>query len=152
MKGLRVAAAMAVMAISAASSPALAGMYTDDLSRCLVEKTSPDDRGTLVKWMFVAMSQNPAVSSLTKVTAADIETHNQAAGALFMRLMTQTCVDPAKKAIQYEGVGAIQGAFQVLGQVAARDLMASPDVAKVMAGLEKYMDSKKLEALSTPAK
>jgi len=143
MKSFRMALAIAMIA---GLSPAWAGVYTDDLSRCLVEKSSAEDKGTLVQWMFVAMSQNPAVAGLAKVTADDIEKHNKAVGELFMRLITETCADAAKKAVQYEGAVAFQASFQVLGQVAARDLLSNPAVAKVMSGLEKYMDGKKLEA------
>jgi hypothetical protein len=37
--------------------------------------------------------------------------------------------------------------FQVLGQVAGAELFQSPEVARVMAGLEKHVDKKKLDAL-----
>ncbi len=62
--------------------PALAGLYTDDLSRCLVENTSPADKITLVQWIGVAISQHPAISSLNKATDADIDKTNAAVGAL----------------------------------------------------------------------
>jgi hypothetical protein len=39
----------------------------------------------------------------------------------------------------------------VLGQVAAADLFADSSVKKVMAGLGKYVDEKKLQALKDPA-
>lgn len=129
-------------------APAFAGVYTDDLSRCLVEGTSRADRITLVRWISTAMLQHPAVSSVSKVTPEDVENSNAAVGALFMRLLTETCQDRAAKAIKYEGAAAIQGAFAVLGQVASTDLFADPNVQKVMAGLEKHIDSKKIEALA----
>jgi hypothetical protein len=131
-----------------ATSPAMAGVYTDDLSRCLVEKTSTADKTALVQWIFVAMAQHPSVSSLTKITSDDVDRHNKAAGALFMRLLTESCVDASKKAVKYEGGAALQVSFQVLGQAAAGELFAHPDVTKVMSGLEKYLDKDKLEALS----
>jgi hypothetical protein len=127
--------------------PANAGLYTDDLSRCLVEKTSKEDRVTLVQWIFAAMSQNAAVATISKATPADVDKSNAAAGALIMRLLTDACVDKSKKAIKYEGQSAIQVSFAVLGQVATTDLIADPNVQKVLAGLGKYMDAKKLDAL-----
>ena len=128
-------------------SPAFAGVFTDDLSRCLVDKTTSDDKTALVRWIFVAMSQHPSVSSLIKVTPKDVLAHNQKAGELFMRLLTETCLDQAKKAIKTEGPVAIQASFQVLGQAAAGELFAHPNVNQVMAGLDQFLDSKKLEAL-----
>ena len=139
---------LAVVAIlGGGSMPALAGLYTDDLSRCLVEGTTSADRITLVRWISAAILQHPAVSALSKATPDDVENANVAVGALFMKLLTDTCKEKAAKAIKYEGVLAIQGAFFVLGQVATTDLFADASVQKVMAGLEKHVDSKKLESL-----
>jgi hypothetical protein len=48
--------ASALMALALLSTtPALAGIYTDDLSRCLVEKTTTEDKTTLVQWMLKIM-------------------------------------------------------------------------------------------------
>lgn len=104
---------------SGAVAPCFGGIYTDDLSRCLVDSTSQDDRSTLVRWIFEAMSQHPTVASLTSVKPADLEEANKAVGALFMRLLTETCLQKAKDAVANEGPPAIQMSFQVLGQVAA---------------------------------
>jgi len=137
-----------IMAVGAAGAvPATAGMYTDDLSRCLVESSTREDRTTLVQWVFAAISQNPALSAMSKTTDADIEKANAAVGALFMRLLTDVCADKAKKAIKYEGAVAIQGAFEILGKVATSDLFSDPKVQAVMAELNKHVDNKKLEAL-----
>ena len=128
-------------------APVMAGVYTDDLSRCLVESTSKSDKATLVQWVVVAISQHPSVSALSKATDSDVEKANAAAGALFMQLLTDTCVEKSRKALKYEGAAAIQAAFAVLGQVATTDLFTDPNVQKVMAGLDKHLDTKKLEAL-----
>ena len=125
-----------------------AGVYTDDLSKCLVESTTKDDRVSLIRWMFAAISKHPAVSSLTKVTDADIDKANAATGALFMKLLTQTCRDATKKALKYEGGAAIQLSFQVLGQVAMGDMMSDPNAGGAIAGLEKFVDEKEIVALT----
>jgi hypothetical protein len=113
-----VRALVAIALLSA--TPAMAGIYTDDLSRCLVEKITP----------------------------ADVDRHNKAAGALLMRLLTESCVATSKKAVKYEGGAALQTSFSVLGQAAAGEIFANPDVLKIMGGLEQYLDKEKLEALS----
>lgn len=137
---------IAMLAI--APSVTHAGIYTDEMTKCLVASTSNEDRITLVRWMFSAMSQHPAVTSLTNVKDSDVEKANAETGALFMKLLTESCVDATKKAVKYEGPAAIQMSFQVLGQVAASDIFADPGVRKVMSGLEKYADKTKLEALT----
>jgi hypothetical protein len=144
-KTLRLCAVATLVIIPAVTH---AGVYTDDMTKCLVESTSKEDRLSLVRWMFAAMSQHPAVTSLTNVKDSDVEKANSETGALFMRLLTESCVEATKKAIRYEGPAAIQLSFQVLGQVASSELFADPGVLKVMSGLEKYTDQQKLEALA----
>ena len=121
-----------------------AGVYTDDLSRCLVESSTPNDKLTLVKWMFTAMSLHPAVESLSKVTPQQRDDSNRDVANLFVKLLTQTCKDQASTALQYEGRLAMQSSFNVLGQVAGKELFMNPNVAAGMAGLEKHMDKDKI--------
>jgi hypothetical protein len=130
-----------------AAAPSHAGVFGDDLTRCLVDSTTKTDRADLVRWIFVAMAQHPLVSSMSNVKVDDKEKANKDVGALFMRLLTETCKDKTKAAIQAEGAAAIQLSFQVLGQVAAREIFADPSVVAVMSGLEKHVDSEKLKEL-----
>jgi hypothetical protein len=132
------------------AAPAAAGVYTDDLSRCLIESTSPADKATLVQWIFSALSQHPTVAALSKATPEDVERINGATGVLFMRLMTESCVEKSRAAIKYEGLGSIQASFGVLGQVATADLLGDEKVRGVLAGLEKHVDVKKLESALKP--
>jgi hypothetical protein len=144
---MRKSTVIALLVLSGVASNANAGLYTDDMSRCLVEASSKEDKATLMRWMFVALSQNPSISSLSSATAADVEKSNAAVGALFMRLLTVDCAEKTKKAIKYEGGAAIQASFEVLGRVASSELFTDPKVNAVMAGLDKYVDKKKLDAL-----
>jgi hypothetical protein len=132
---------------SAASQSAVAGLYTDDLSRCLVSSTTKEDRVVLVKWIFTALAQHPDVASLTTIDSANAESATKELGAMFMRLMTDVCGAKLVEAIKYEGTSALEQSFSVLGQVAARELMVHPDVLKSLTGLEKHLDRSKFEAL-----
>ena len=134
-----------------AAGPSIAGLYTDDLSRCIVDSTSDADRTNLMRWIFVSMAQHPSVSALSNVKPPDLEAANKTIGQLFMHLLTETCAQKARDAVRIEGVGAIQSSFQVLGQVASVGLMSDPNVTKAMAGLEPFIDKAKLEELSKPA-
>ncbi len=126
---------------------AQAGVYTDELSKCLVSSTSKDDRIALVRWMFAAASAHPAVSSIAATTPQQLDDANRSVGELFMRLTTVSCREQTKNAILYEGQLAIQGGFEVLGQVAGTEMFSSPEVAAGMAGLEKYIDNTKISEL-----
>src|SRR5688572_25966278 len=59
---LRIAAGAAALAL--AGAPASAGIYTDALSKCLVEKSGTADRTLLTQWVFSAMSTHPSVREL----------------------------------------------------------------------------------------
>lgn len=136
-----------VVALSYSIS-AHAGLYSDDLSRCLVEQTTKEDRTQLVRWMFAAAAAHPAVAAIAKVTPQQQEQSNKVIGDLIMKLLTESCLEKAKKAMTYEGPATIQTSFSVLGQVAAGELFASPEVAKILGGLDKYTDKKKLDELT----
>ena len=124
-----------------------AGMYSDDLSRCLVESSSPSDKTTLVKWMFTAMALHPDVAAMASVTPQQRDSANKAAADMFVKLVTETRLTQAKNAIKYEGPGAIQQGFNVFGQVAGKELFANPNVAQSLAGLQKHIDGEKLNAV-----
>ena len=123
-----------------------ADVYTDDLAKCLVESSSPQDKLTLVEWMFTAMSLHPQVESMAAISKEKRASANKNVANLFARLLTETCVTQAKKAVQYEGGIAIQSSFRVFGQVAARELFAHPNVAAGLADLDKYIDKDKLNS------
>ncbi len=122
-----------------------AGIYSDDLSRCLVESSSANDKALLVKWMFTSMALHPDVAAMSNVTEAQRDEVNKAAAQMFMRLMTETCLVQSKKAIQYEGAAAVEQGFNAFGQVAGKELFAHPNVAQALAGLQTHLDTKKLE-------
>jgi len=133
-----------------AAGQSQAGPYGDDLSKCLVESTSKDDRSALVRWMFAAASAHPAVASIASVSPKVLDDANAATASLFERLLTDSCREKTRKALTYEGPATIQTSFALLGQVAASELFSSPEVAGAMAGLQKHFDTSKLEALSKP--
>ena len=130
----------------AVSNLSQAGVYSDDLSRCLVESSTPTDKSVLVKWMFTSMALHPDVAAMAKVSEAQRLESSKAAADMFTKLMTQTCLDQAKKAIKYEGAVAIQQGFAVFGQVAGQELFANPNVATALAGLGEHIDNDKLSS------
>jgi hypothetical protein len=134
---------------------AVAGPFADDLGKCLVNATTKDDRANLIRWLFVAAAHHPAVKPIASVTPAQQEESDKQMGTLFMKLLTESCKTEAQKALQAEGAGTIQFAFEVLGRVAGQELFSSPEVAGNLKGLAKYIDPEKIKALSgsgTPAK
>ncbi len=127
----------------AVPSLASAGVYADDMSKCLVRSTNEADQTQLVGWLFAAISSHPSVKPMTNLTDAQRDAAVQRAGSLMQRLMLVDCRKQTVDALKYEGTGSIGQAFGVLGQAAMRGLMSDPGVAEGMAGLGKAIDEAK---------
>lgn len=135
-----------------ASQASHAGVYTDDLGRCLVAHTSEQDRIQLVRWIFLVAALHPAVSDISQVSSAERDKADRGTAALLVRLMTDSCGKQTHDAVQYEGPQAIETSFGTLGQVAMRGLMSDPHVTAGFAGFSKYLDNDKLKAVMAPGK
>lgn len=142
------AAGLALLATLAA--PARAGIYSDDMAKCLVRSTSPADRAALVKWMFSAMALHPEVKAMARVEPAQRESLERGTATLIVRLMTESCRNETQQALMLEGPQTIQQSFQVLGQVAARELFADPSVMAGVGNLGRYVDPQKFQGMLLP--
>jgi hypothetical protein len=131
----------------AAAAPAAAGIYTDDLSKCLVAKSSAEDRTLAIRWVFGAMSVHPAVADLGRASEAKREELAGRAARLFERLIVEDCRRETVAAVRYDGVGAVQTSFGVLGQVAMSDIMTHSDVNREMEAMASHMDTARVGAL-----
>src|SRR5262245_60520797 len=92
-----------ILSAALLASPAFAGPYTDDLSKCLVRSTTPEEKSLLVQWMFATMALHPDVKYLAKVTPAERAKLNQRVAALFESLLTRSCLSEARNALKNEG-------------------------------------------------
>jgi len=142
--------AFASLAIAPLSS-ARAGVYGDDLSRCLVKSTTPDDQVAFMVWMFAALGAHPAVKGYTTFTDEQRSAASAKAAGLMQRLMVEDCRKETVAGMRYEGAASVMAAFNVFGQAAVRDLMTDPAVTKNFEALGEYVDEKKFEALAKEA-
>jgi uncharacterized protein YchJ len=150
MVGLKTCAAALLLALSFGSA-ASAGIYTDDLSRCLVKSATAEDQAQLVRWEFAEFALNPALSTVSSVTSDQRKALERQSAALFERLVLTDCRKETEAALKYEGNVAFQASFAVLGQVAARGLMSDPKVNEGMAGMVAFLDSPKWDAMAKEA-
>jgi hypothetical protein len=137
----------AALAVGAQPSVAEAGLYADDMAKCLVGKTTEADKTTLVQWIFSAMSASPDVKPMAATTPEQHAAHNRGGAALFQRLILVDCRAETVAALEYEGPASLESSFQMLGQVAMRGLMTDPAVEREMRGFATYFDQEKLRAL-----
>lgn len=135
------------------SNSANAGLFSDDLSRCLVQSTTDTDKVSLVKWIFTMASQHKEVRSLSNATKVDIDALNKQTATLFTRLIVDDCNTQTRAAMINEGPLSIQVAFQTLGQVASMQLFNDPEVNTAMEGIRKYIDNDRINnGLNIPKK
>lgn len=138
-------------AIVAQCQYARAGVYADDLGKCLVKSSSTDDQIALVQWIYSAMSAHPAVKPYSNFTPEQIDAVTRKGSGLFERLLTVDCRAEAVAALKYEGPSALESGFSLLGQIAMRNLMSEPHVVQNLANLGKDADAAKMNALFAEA-
>ena len=109
-----------------------AGIFTDDLSRCLVQAAGPADRSALMRWLFGAYAASDAAKDFATITAAQHTALNREGATLFRRLLLKDCRVQASAALKNEGPISIQQSFEILGQIAGRGIMSDPKVAAQM--------------------
>ncbi|BBB29390.1 hypothetical protein [Neptunomonas japonica] len=129
------------------STVSYAGIFSDDLTRCLTEKTTSSDKTLIMKWMYAGMSKHPEISSSSTITDKQAQHLNQRTAELVVDLMTKRCTATAKKALKYEDKAAFVAAFQVLGKVAMKELMRNKEVNAHIGGIGKYISKEALETL-----
>ena len=151
MAAQRICTAVFLVATALYSPSASAGVYTDELSKCLVRSSTTDDQIALVRWMFSAMAMHPAVTPLASINAEQRQMLDKQAAEMMQRLILQDCRKESVEAMKYEGGGAMEAGFNVLGQVAARGLMSHPQVSQQLQGLENFVDKEKFLELGREA-
>ena len=140
-----VAAGLGIVCVLAASS-SVAGPYSDEMAKCLVRSTSSADKIALIQWMFAMASLNPEVRQMSAVTPAQRNQLNQRLVSMTEKLLTESCLNESREAVKYEGPETVKIAFTVLGQVAARELFAGPEVAAGMQEMATLFDTAKVQS------
>lgn len=142
----------ACLSVCLAASQAQAGIYTDDLSRCIVKSSSPKDRQDFVVFVFAAMSAHPDVRQYSRISEGERKGFATRAGQLMERLLLVDCRKEAVAAIKYEREQSISSAFGTLGETAMVDLMGNPDVDKYMNLLAEGIDESRWDKLAEEAR
>lgn len=143
--------AVIIAALLGCATEAEAGVYGDELGKCLVDSSSPKDRAALVQWMFVGLSQNPAVQSMSVPSVQQREETSRAMAKVFNRLVLNDCRKEALVALKYEGDDGFKSSFETFGQVAATTLMSDPAASAELDRFTSYIDSSAFESLMKEA-
>lgn len=147
MRWAKLAAAMAL----ASAIPAQAGLYGDELSKCLVRSATDADRAQLMQWMMAAYAASDAAREIVTLDRAQHDRFNRVGAALFNRLILEDCRSESVAAIKYEGASAVEASFETLGKIAGRGLMTDPKVAAEMERFGTLFDQAKFAELGREA-
>lgn len=143
--------AFVFMSPLAATTHAVAGIYKDDLTRCILSSAKTEDRDAFLRWVFAAMATNPKIRDMAKISSEQSEAMSRTTAQLMQRIILVDCKPQTVEAIKYEGGSAIQEAFSVLGQSAMADLMRGEETNRYMGSLDQFLDQEKWNALMREA-
>lgn len=128
------------------AGPAAAGVYADDLAKCLVAKTSDGEKVLLAQWIYTVISVHPSAASLASVKESDRTGVAKQAGQVFETLLADSCREQSAQAVKYEGMDALRNSFKVLGEIAMTTLLSDPAVAAESQRFVKYVDEARIGA------
>ena len=125
----------------------MAGPFVDDMAKCLVSSTSSKDNILLGRWLVRVYGEHSGSKDLIYISDYNKKIIDRDVAKLFTRLLTQDCEFEVKKAYKYEGLSVMGNAFQVLGEVAGKELLEDRNVSKAINKFTEYVDYEKLEYL-----
>ena len=126
----------------------IAGPFGDEMAKCLVQSTNSKDNISLVRWIVRVYGEHPDSNDFINLSIKDKEKIDKEIDALFNRLLLEDCKKETKMALNYEGDQVLFTAFQIMGQVAGRELNKEKNVAEAINKFLNYIDTEKLEYLN----
>jgi hypothetical protein len=142
MRRLAVAFAL-LLALWAPASLARAGVYTDELTKCVVKHANDADRTAFVAFIFSAMSVHPSVQAYSTISEVQRDELSKAVAGLTQRLLTEDCRTETVAALKNEGFSVFQAPFSALEDAAMGDLTKNPAVHKELGRFASQLDPAK---------
>jgi hypothetical protein len=96
------------------------------LGRCLVNKTTGEDRVAIATWMLLAMASTPQLAGAATVEPGRKEQADRAMAQLLTRLMTIDCLNYSRAMFESESREAFHAAGVKLAQIAMNELLNNP--------------------------
>ena len=126
-----------------------AGPFTDEFSRCIVTKTTSQEKTDLVKWIYVTISFHPQLADMSNLSSEDVEMVNIRVADYMTNVFAYKCNKELIEAIKYEGENSVVTAFELLGEIAISEIMVDEGVSIASEFFTQYLDESVIaEALS----
>jgi hypothetical protein len=115
------------------------------MGTCMADSMTGKERKQMAKWFFFAMSNHPEIKDFSNISEQSKENADKFIAALITRLLTEDCLMETKAALE-ESSESIKQAFELIGRVAAQEILLSPDVKTGASNFEQYLDKDKINA------
>ena len=116
------------------------GPFTDEFAKCIVMKTTTQEKTDLVRWIYVTMSFHPQLMDLSNLTADDVEMVNIRVADYMTNVFAYKCNEELNMAMDYEGEESVYYAFELLGEIAMTELMEDQGVSAASELFIDYID------------
>ena len=134
-----------------AHDASMAGPLSDEMTACFVNNVSESEKTDLMRWMFATMGRHPTVADLALKGQPISSDASAKAGKVFVRLLTEPCLEETKAAIRTEDRrAALRQSLRGVSEAAMRTLITHPDVLKADADLFSQVDGKAIKAKLKP--
>ncbi len=150
---MRVLTALVLSSLALSTLPARAATpETEAFGKCLIGKTTGDDRLLLARWITFAFASHPIVQDTLSIDATKLPETDENMANLVMSLLTERCAVEAKAAVAAEGntTVAMQKAFEMLGMVASQEVMMDAATQARINAFGSYLDEGRLNSALTP--
>jgi len=116
------------------------GPFTDEFAKCIVMKTTTQEKTDLVRWIYVTMSFHPQLMDLSNLTADDVEMANIRIADYMTNVFAYKCNEELNMAIEYEGEESVYYAFELLGEIAMTEILEDEGVSAASELFIGYID------------
>ncbi len=139
-------ATLGLLALPIFATPVLASPQADPLGTCLVDSLDGKERKRLARWVFFSIAAHPEIKPYLSASQQDIDSNDQWVGKLVTRLLVEDCPGELEAASKKDP-RAIEGAFELVGEVAMHEIMRNQQVTDAIGKYGLYTDQDKISAI-----
>jgi hypothetical protein len=139
-----VLAALSAAPAVAQSDPGLSpevNVLANELGRCIVSKTTGEDRIAVAGWMLAALASAPQLKGVAEVAPARKDAADRGMARTYTRLIAKDCESQSRALFATRKPEAFGAASRPLGEIAMRELMSDPATMAALAAYANYLDN-----------
>ena len=115
------------------------------LGKCIVANMSPVDRQDIARWVFASMAVHPEVKQLSAQNTQATQEAARKMGAIFTRLLRDTCPTEVREAAGAGGPPVVTSAINFLTQIGIQELMTNKAVLATHSSFSQYADKEGID-------